>query len=77
MWDEDPATFHGDHYDFGAIRVLPPPAHRIPIWIGGSGERAHRRAVDHGDGFHFIGVTPEERRRGSPASARNGPNRSS
>jgi probable F420-dependent oxidoreductase len=59
-WDDDPVTFHGDHYSFDDIRVLPKPAHRIPIWVGGSGERAHRRAVEHGDGFHLIGVTPEE-----------------
>jgi probable F420-dependent oxidoreductase len=61
-WTADPAFFHGEHYNFDDIRVLPQPAHPIPIWIGGSGERAWRRAIDLGDGFQLIGVTPEEAR---------------
>jgi hypothetical protein len=59
-WTQDPVSFHGQHYAFDDIRVLPKPAHDIPIWIGGSSARAYRRAVDHGDGFQLIGVTPEE-----------------
>src|SRR3954454_22847843 len=39
-WRDDPASFHGSFIDFDDIRVLPKPAHDIPIWIGGSGERA-------------------------------------
>ena len=61
-WRDDPASFHGEHYDFDDIRVLPKPAHEIPIWIGGSSERAYRRGVALGDGFQLIGVTPEEAR---------------
>jgi len=60
VWDQDPATFHGEHYDFEDLRVLPQPVHRIPIWVGGSGPAAHRRAVEVGDGFHLISVTPEQ-----------------
>jgi probable F420-dependent oxidoreductase len=60
VWRDDPASFAGDHYTFDDIRLLPKPAHDIPIWIGGSGERAYRRAVELGHGFHLIGVTPEE-----------------
>ncbi len=59
-WTQDPVSFHGEHYSFDEIRVLPKPAHEIPIWIGGSSSRAYRRAIDHGDGFQLIGVTPEE-----------------
>ena len=59
-WTEDPASFHGEHYAFEDIRVLPKPAHQIPIWIGGASPRAYRRAIDHGDGFQLIGMTPEE-----------------
>jgi probable F420-dependent oxidoreductase len=61
-WRDDPATFEGEHYRFEDLRVLPKPAHHIPIWVGGSGERAWRRAVEHGDGCHLIGVTPEQAR---------------
>jgi probable F420-dependent oxidoreductase len=59
-WTQDPASYHGEHYAFDDIRVLPKPAHEIPIWIGGSSDRAFRRAVELGDGFQLIGVTPAE-----------------
>jgi probable F420-dependent oxidoreductase len=60
VWTDDPASFHGPTVDFEDLRVLPHPAHRIPFWVGGSGARAERRAVEHGDGFHFIGLKPDE-----------------
>ena len=59
-WRDDPASFHGEHYDFDDIRVVPKPAHDIAIWVGGSSERAYRRGVELGDGYQIIGVTPEE-----------------
>ena len=59
-WRNDPASFHGEHYDFDDIRVVPKPAHDIEIWVGGSSERAYRRGVELGDGYQIIGVTPEE-----------------
>jgi probable F420-dependent oxidoreductase len=58
-WGDDPATYEGEHYRFHDIRVLPKPAHPIPIWVGGSSERAFRRAVEKGDGFHAIGLKPD------------------
>jgi probable F420-dependent oxidoreductase len=60
VWRDDPADFDGEHYRFSDLRVLPKPAHDIAIWVGGSGERAWRRGIEHGDGFHLIGVTPEQ-----------------
>jgi probable F420-dependent oxidoreductase len=60
VWEQDPATFHGPTVDFDDLRLLPKPAHRIPFWIGGSGARAERRAIERGDGFHFIARTPDE-----------------
>lgn len=59
-WETDPSSYDGEHYRFEDLRVLPKPAHRMPIWIGGSAERAHRRAIERGDGFHAIGLTPEQ-----------------
>jgi probable F420-dependent oxidoreductase len=60
VWRDDPTSFHGDHVSFDNLRVLPKPAHEIPIWIGGSGPKAYDRALKHGNGFHFISVTPEQ-----------------
>ncbi len=62
VWCDDPATFHGEFYEFADVRVLPRPAHPIPVWVGGGVEAAYRRAVERGDGFQLIGVTPEEAR---------------
>jgi probable F420-dependent oxidoreductase len=59
-WTEDPASFHGAFHDFADLRVLPKPAHRIPIWVGGGVEASYRRAVTLGDGFQLIGITPEQ-----------------
>ena len=44
--------------DVGA-RPRPPRADGIPVWIGGDGERALRRAVDLGAGYLAIGASPE------------------
>ncbi|MCB1006143.1 MAG: TIGR03619 family F420-dependent LLM class oxidoreductase [Acidimicrobiales bacterium] len=60
VWRDDPATFHGRFTRFDDLRVLPQPAHDIPIWVGGSGTRARRRAIEKGDGFHLIGLEPEQ-----------------
>jgi probable F420-dependent oxidoreductase len=57
-WTDDPASFHGDFYDFTDIRVLPKPAHPIDIWVGGSGAAAHRRAQTAA-GFQLIGLKPD------------------
>ncbi len=62
VWRDDPATFDGRWTSFRDLRVLPKPAHEIALWVGGSGPRAESRAVEAGDGFHLIGVTPEQAR---------------
>lgn len=59
-WTQDPASFHGRHYAFDDIRVLPQPAHRIPILIGGSSDAARMRAVARGDGFQAIATSPAD-----------------
>jgi hypothetical protein len=62
VWADDPVSFDGEFMSFADLRVLPKPAHRIPIWVGGSGPRARRRAIELGDGYHLISVTPDEAR---------------
>jgi probable F420-dependent oxidoreductase len=60
VWTEDPASFHGRHHHFDDLRVLPQPAHRIPILIGGRSDAALRRAVERGDGYQGISTSPAE-----------------
>lgn len=62
VWRDDPVSFHGAFTSFDDLRVLPKPAHAIPIWIGGSSDAAHRRAAQRGDGFQAIGLDPEQAR---------------
>lgn len=60
VWENSTADFEGTYYpSFEQIRVLPPPAHRIPIWIGGGAEAALERALRN-DGYHALGPTPAE-----------------
>ena len=59
-WRDDPASFAGEHYAFRDIRVVPQPERPIPIWVGGGSDVAFRRGVTTGDGFHLIGLTPEQ-----------------
>ena len=59
-WRDDPASYDGRFYSFSDMRVLPHPAHDIPILVGGGSEPAYRRAVTRGDGFHAIGLDPTE-----------------
>jgi probable F420-dependent oxidoreductase len=59
-WRDDPATHDGRYYSFSDVRVLPKPAHDIPVWVGGRSDGAFRRATTRADGFHGVGVTPED-----------------
>jgi probable F420-dependent oxidoreductase len=59
-WREDPSSYAGRFYPFHDVRVLPKPAHEVPIWVGGSSDAAFRRALTKGDGWHGIGVKPED-----------------
>lgn len=60
VWRDEPASFAGEFSAFDDLKVLPKPAHDIPIWIGGGAAVAHRRAVARGDGFQAISTPPEE-----------------
>jgi len=58
VWEHDPASFSGEHYEFDELKVQPKPVRRIPIWIGGGSEATFQRAIDRGDGFHAISTDP-------------------
>jgi probable F420-dependent oxidoreductase len=53
LWSGQAITFTGEFDQIDRAAVHPGPAHRIPIWIGGSSEAAYHRAAKLGDGFIF------------------------
>lgn len=64
IWTDEHITFHGRHYAFDNIAFSPKPFQkpRLPIWIGGEGKFAQRRAGLYGDAWfpYFVRITPKE-----------------
>lgn len=53
LWTEDEASYQGDHFQFADVVASPKPAQAtMPIWVGGSGAPARRRAAAYGTGWH-------------------------
>jgi probable F420-dependent oxidoreductase len=58
-WRDARAAHHGEFFSFDEIGVFPKPTRGdIPILVGGHTERALRRVVQHGDGWHAAFITP-------------------
>ena len=58
-WRDARTAHHGEFFSFDEIGVFPKPTRGdIPILIGGHTERALRRVVQHGDGWHAAFITP-------------------
>ena len=51
LWSGKMVEYHGEYYDFDRLEMNPAPAARIPIWVGGISDAAHRRAARLGDGW--------------------------
>jgi probable F420-dependent oxidoreductase len=64
LWTDEHITFHGEHYQFDDIAFSPKPYQkpRIPIWVGGEGKLAQRRAGVYGDAWfpYFVRIKPVE-----------------
>lgn len=60
LWHPGWSEFHGEHFDFGPLRMEPTPAGEIPILVGGHSPPALRRAVSLGDGWIGTGYTPAD-----------------
>jgi probable F420-dependent oxidoreductase len=52
--------FHGEFYDFPAVKMLPVPTEPLPILIGGHADANLRRAARIGDGWMGAGGTIED-----------------
>jgi probable F420-dependent oxidoreductase len=61
LWTEEHVSFNGQFYRFQDLAFYPKPIH-IPIWVGGEGVSAHRRAARYGDAWfpYFVKITPQE-----------------
>jgi probable F420-dependent oxidoreductase len=53
LWSQREASFAGEFFQLDAIKAAPKPAQDpLPIWVGGSGGPAQRRAARCGQGWH-------------------------
>ena len=63
LWTEEHINFYGNYYNVDDIAFLPKPYRkpRVPIWVGGEGKYAQRRAAHYGDAWfpYFIKITPD------------------
>ena len=62
LWTQPRATLDGEFWQLRDAAMEPKPAQKPypPLWFGGSGPTAVRRAVRLGDGFFGAGSTPTE-----------------
>lgn len=66
LWTEEEPSFKGRYYRFSGIKFLPRPVQKPhpPIWVGGNSRMAIERAVNAGNGWHSVGLTPKEIKEG-------------
>ena len=62
LWSQERPKFIGMYNKFEDINFLPIPIQKPcpPLWIGGNSRKAIERAVNLADGWHPVGLTPEE-----------------
>jgi len=61
LWEPGPAQFEGQYFQLDGAEALPkPPRGRIPVLIGGSGERRTLRLVaQYADEWNGVNLSPE------------------
>jgi probable F420-dependent oxidoreductase len=62
LWSDDPVSFQTKYIaaEIADMRMQPKPSAPIPIWVGGSSEKALRRAVTLCDGWHGSRLMPDK-----------------
>lgn len=66
LWSQDIPEHEGAFFRFKGLRFEPKPIQKphVPLLVGGNSARALRRVIEHGDGWHALGQSPDEMRRG-------------
>jgi len=73
LWREATVNFEGEFFRVRNAQFLPKPVNGgIPLWIGGNGPTAWRRAARYGDGWHPVGTEVSEFARGAGEIGRSG-----
>lgn len=62
LWTNDSPSYEGEYFSFSGIRFEPKPVRKPhpPILVGGESRRSIERAARYGDGWHPVGLTPDE-----------------
>jgi probable F420-dependent oxidoreductase len=62
VWEKDEPQFEGEFYSFSKIKFYPKPIQKPhpPIWIGGISKKAIARAVELGNGWHPVWLSPDQ-----------------
>lgn len=64
LWTEEHISYQGQFYQLQDLAFYPKPMQqpRIPIWVGGEGKSAQRRAAQYGDAWfpYFVSITTAE-----------------
>jgi len=61
LWTAGPSSFHGEYFSFDDVEAHPGAyGDTIPVYVGGHGAAAARRAARFAAGWHGIGVEPEQ-----------------
>lgn len=60
LWGQEEPRFNGRYFQLEGVRCEPRPAVMPPIWVGGHGAAALRRAARLGDGWHAVALPPQE-----------------
>jgi probable F420-dependent oxidoreductase len=56
LWTESLLSYDGEFDSMDRGCIIPRPNRSIPIWVGGFGPAAFKRAASFGDGFMFAGA---------------------
>jgi len=68
LWSQEHTTYEGQYYHLRDLAFYPKPIQqpRIPIWIGGEGSAARKRAAKYGDAWfpYYVEITPAQLRAG-------------